>query len=711
MKYRLMVTQGLVDKLDGRSNTAVGKVKSRPTKADYASIVRENEALKAQIAKCAKEKRRLHSFMGSSRQCLSLSDIGTDDLVGIGVVVPKYEPGIAILSGGEEYLADSDKPQKRKTDLGSKMSHNVMKQGKIGRRHLRFASENTGKLLNSLTTPRETVPEKTMKRLESMRPAYLSSNGFQTDLMILCEMAKPLLENEPRCLRLQSPCHVFGDIHGNMEEIHFFSEMIWPKGVHLTPGKFVFLGDYVDRGMHSLECVAYLLAMKIRNPTKVYLLRGNHELRDVNSWDDFYGERCLVSQCRRRFGALQGMLIWERINEVFDRFPLAAVIDEDIFCIHGGIPRPVNGINQVDLIMKVPPVASISPPYPFESRVISTVAHQCLWSDPVKPDEETRMDCTGFGSNPRGNTAQCYGRAAVDNFLSRNDFSYIIRAHEKTIDGMSISKDARVITVFSTSKDHNLGSHAVAACLLIDDSRIEVITKDPSYERIRRMNSGSCSSFQLYSNSEGVMGLDKYEVETEVYDFDEEGTRNVENISPDGFRNIEKGIQKKDTTPLTLETLERYKEEESLGIPNHTIADETAEGYKENGHLAIMVPPNDSFSAKYTMPAVVQVSSSFSDVVCSDTPRCMDINRRDSLDPNDFKELRLKSEPVILNSTSKKAAENCNNKYCNGNDYTCEMVPKKLQDCPDQKQVTKSKSKEGGIGVFSAVSHWATRRS
>ena len=52
----------------------------------------------------------------------------------------------------------------------------------------------------------------------------------------------------------------------------------------LTAGNFVFLGDYVDRGMSCLECVAYLLCMKLTLPHKVYLLRGNHETRDVNGW-------------------------------------------------------------------------------------------------------------------------------------------------------------------------------------------------------------------------------------------------------------------------------------------------------------------------------------------------------------------------------------------------------------------------------------------
>ncbi len=552
-----------------------------------------------------------------------------------------------------------------------------------------------------LLTPRDNLPEKTMRRLENMNVAYLAGNAFKSDLMTLCDMARPLLESEPRCIRLQSPCHVFGDIHGNIEELHFFSDMIWTKGVHLTPGKFVFLGDYVDRGMHGLECVAYLLAMKVRNPTKVYLLRGNHELRDVNSWDDFYGEKCLISQCRKRYGAESGMVVWETINEVFDRLPLAAIIDEDIFCIHGGIPRPVNGANQVDLIMQIPPVASIAPPYPYEFPVITQVAHQCLWSDPVKPDKEERMDYTGFGSNPRGKTAQCYGKAAVDSFLERNDLSYIIRAHEKTKDGMSLSKDARVITVFSTSKDHNLGRQAVAACLLIDDHHIEVITKDPSYERMRKIFTESSSlNFQRSCSSDiGGLGIRKHSLE---FDFDEGKSSHVECGNNSSYDDTIDSLYWQDNVKATSDCLAMdIMESEEYNYDRET------QGCNKSDNLAILVPDN-SLSTQYILPTIM---NSFSDTLCDDVPRCLDVNHRDSLDPNDFKELRTKSKPVVLKPIlpRKESAENNDKDLFDGKGQTCGTAAA-YQGGKDQKQATKPKPREGGIGFLNAMSTWVSRK-
>ena len=91
-----------------------------------------------------------------------------------------------------------------------------------------------------------------------------------------------ILSSESRLLRLRSPAYVFGDFHGNMADLLTFARTMWPLGMHLTPGTFLFLGDYVDRGMFGLELLAYIFAQKIMLPEKVFLLRGNHEVKAVN---------------------------------------------------------------------------------------------------------------------------------------------------------------------------------------------------------------------------------------------------------------------------------------------------------------------------------------------------------------------------------------------------------------------------------------------
>ena len=171
---------------------------------------------------------------------------------------------------------------------------------------------------------------------------YLNSQLFAKDLYKVTIRVRNLLETEPRVVYIQSPAYVFGDIHGNLEDLHFFSDNLWRLGLSLTAGIFLFLGDYVDRGKQCLECLAYLFALKIQNPYKLFLLRGNHETRDVNGWEEHYGDRSFIYQCRIRFGDDIGYRIWEICNQAFDRLPLAAMIDQDIFCVHGGIPRPID---------------------------------------------------------------------------------------------------------------------------------------------------------------------------------------------------------------------------------------------------------------------------------------------------------------------------------------------------------------------------------
>ncbi|KAL3903360.1 MAG: hypothetical protein SGILL_010474, partial [Bacillariaceae sp.] len=308
-----------------------------------------------------------------------------------------------------------------------------------------------------------------------------------------------VLEREPRVVYLQSPCYIFGDIHGNLEDLHFFSDNIWRLGMSLTAGNFLFLGDYVDRGMSCLEVIAYLLAMKLQLPHKVYLLRGNHETRDVNGWEEHYGERSFIWQCRQRFGDDIGYRIWEACNQVFDRFPLAAVVDQDIFCVHGGIPRPISrDTTRIQDILNVPKVAGINPPYEHEADAYQQVASDCIWSDPASEEQEAYSvdPNTGYGESLRGGGAICFGNKAVTDFLQQQGFSYIMRAHEAHAEGVAVSKQARVFTVFSTSKDHNQGAQALAGCILVDDEKMQVINRSPAYKNqyVHRRDSVSLQS-------------------------------------------------------------------------------------------------------------------------------------------------------------------------------------------------------------------------
>lgn len=117
------------------------------------------------------------------------------------------------------------------------------------------------------------------KEAFSWGSAYLEKLGII--LIIMCEQLKEIFCHEPRLLQVESPAYILGDFHGNYHDLMCFEKALWSNGVSLAPAKLIFLGDYVDRGPNGLELIMYLFANKIKNPDKFFLIRGNHEIREI----------------------------------------------------------------------------------------------------------------------------------------------------------------------------------------------------------------------------------------------------------------------------------------------------------------------------------------------------------------------------------------------------------------------------------------------
>ncbi|KAF0694643.1 Aste57867_14482 [Aphanomyces stellatus] len=378
------------------------------------------------------------------------------------------------------------------TDEGAKERNIATSMG----RHVSIA---TGQVLRAIPKQlpnrvAERVAEAFVNPLKAI--AYLNSYEFSSDLLAMAHQVSAIFENEPRCVPIQSPAYVIGDIHGNLADLKFFSDHLWRLGIGLTAGNFLFLGDYVDRGLSSLECIAYLFAQKIMHPNKVTMLRGNHETRAVNGWEEHYGAGSFLAQCKKRFGNDEGCIVWHQVNNAFDCMPVSAVIDDDIFCVHGGIPRPIESERQVDSIQNIPRLASFdtlgkASVFTGEHATLLQMAEEMLWADPAAESQETFLDKRGFGKSARGGNSICFGNVAIDDFLSRHNFSYIIRAHEACSQGVHLSKSARVLTVFSTSKDHGLGKRAKCGCVLVDRDRILILNRSHKYKSgfVRRRSS------------------------------------------------------------------------------------------------------------------------------------------------------------------------------------------------------------------------------
>ncbi|ORC86009.1 serine/threonine protein phosphatase [Trypanosoma theileri] len=305
--------------------------------------------------------------------------------------------------------------------------------------------------------------------------------GFGRTLCSLCTEVKSILQSEPRHGSMVSPCYVFGDLHGNFWDLFYFLDnLISFQDLRYTPHRFLFLGDYVDRGEFSVEVVAYLFAMKVLAPDKVLLLRGNHEDTLVSGDISSYGSTSFRAQCRNLFGHSLGEELWHRASETFAYLPLTANIDGRIFCTHGGIPRYRGGVDDRLQILSrddFPVFESFfqaSEEETAQQRMCRQMAMDTCWADPA--DDESVLDKWGFGANPRGSGIILFGSVAVDDFLAHYNYDYIFRAHQEKSDGLKLSKSARVFTIFSTSA--YVGHENGAGLVLVADGKIRLIIKN-----------------------------------------------------------------------------------------------------------------------------------------------------------------------------------------------------------------------------------------
>lgn len=118
---------------------------------------------------------------------------------------------------------------------------------------------------------------------------------------------------------------------------------LFKVGGEVPDTNYLFLGDFVDRGFNSVESFLLLLALKVRYPERITLIRGNHESRQITQVYGFYDE------CLRKYGSLN---VWRYCTEIFDLLSLAALIEDRIFCVHGGLSPAINTIDDVIIIFK-----------------------------------------------------------------------------------------------------------------------------------------------------------------------------------------------------------------------------------------------------------------------------------------------------------------------------------------------------------------------
>lgn len=224
-----------------------------------------------------------------------------------------------------------------------------------------------------------------------------------------------VLGAEENVIKLHTPITVCGDIHGQFYDLlELFS-----VGGRPPEQNFIFLGDYVDRGFYSTETFFLLLALKVRYPTKMFILRGNHETQPITLDYGFYDE------VLRKYDES----VYQSCINCFNMLPLAALIDNSVLCVHGGLSPDLKSMVDIEKINR-----KQEPP---ETGLFSDL----LWSDPEK-------DINDFKESQRG-AGYLFGGDVTQKFLQQNNLKFMCRAHQVANDGFEKWFDGLLYTVWS----------------------------------------------------------------------------------------------------------------------------------------------------------------------------------------------------------------------------------------------------------------------
>lgn len=220
-------------------------------------------------------------------------------------------------------------------------------------------------------------------------------------LKIACQRLKDILIEENNVQPVQLPVVICGDIHGQ-----FFDLLeLFNIGGHIPDKNYIFMGDFVDRGYNSVETMELLILLKIRYPSCITLLRGNHESRQITQVYGFYDE------CLRKYGNANP---WKYCTEIFDYLTISAIVENSIFCVHGGLSPDIKLLDQIRTINRVQEI-------PHEGAFGDLV-----WSDPE--DIET------WAVSPRG-AGWLFGERPCAHFSRLNGLDLIARAHQLVQEG------------------------------------------------------------------------------------------------------------------------------------------------------------------------------------------------------------------------------------------------------------------------------------
>lgn len=238
---------------------------------------------------------------------------------------------------------------------------------------------------------------------------------LESEIRWLIIKAKSIFMEQPVFIELDSPINICGDTHGQFYDLL----RLFDYGGEPPKANYLFLGDYVDRGKNSIETICLLFAYKIRYKENFFLLRGNHESENINKIYGFFDE------CKRRYS----VKLWKLFSDCFNSLPIAALINDKILCMHGGLSPDLNSLEQLKKIVRPTEI-------PDDGLLCDL-----LWADPDKM-------ANGWGENERG-VSVTFSPQIVEAFEEKHDLDLICRAHQVVENGYEFFANKSLVTLFS----------------------------------------------------------------------------------------------------------------------------------------------------------------------------------------------------------------------------------------------------------------------
>ncbi|KAI4176817.1 MAG: hypothetical protein LQ346_007779 [Caloplaca aetnensis] len=257
---------------------------------------------------------------------------------------------------------------------------------------------------------------------------YREGRLTEEQALFIIEEGTKVLKSEPNLLEMDAPITVCGDVHGQ----YFDLMKLFEVGGDPAETRYLFLGDYVDRGYFSIECVLYLWSLKIWYPNTLWLLRGNHECRHLTDYFTFKLE------CKHKYSEK----IYEACMESFCALPLAAVMNKQFLCIHGGLSPELYTLDDLKNIDR------------FREPPTHGLMCDILWADPLEEFGQEKTSEFFVHNHVRG-CSYFFSYPSACAFLEKNNLLSIIRAHEAQDAGYRMYRKTRttgfpsVMTIFS----------------------------------------------------------------------------------------------------------------------------------------------------------------------------------------------------------------------------------------------------------------------